>query len=950
MRKIVDCGKSLARRWGIQPGQMLRTWFPVACLVAVVATMFWYLCLRSERIHFLPWDRRAEWILYPTVPNLTIHPDGPLRAVFRRRFTVDSPVGEARLAIRGFKQFTVVLNGVEVAGSDSSRSWKAPSIRRLSDELFKVGENELVATASCERGPPALWLMLELNRGERIVSDEQWQVSLLGAPSEPARSAAVVAPFGKGTAPAESENPRSSFSKVWPVCLVFAVLAAATVGFIPFAWQRLGRREAAHRWAPVMLAATFAVAWSAILLWNWHWLRFPMGYDNPLHVEYIDYISRNHYLPLGNEGMEMSQPPLYYLLASLISPPPLSQVDAVARVFNLRAMSWVASVVQLLLLAGCLRLVFPKSIVPQAVGLFLAGCLPTQLYLMHNISNDVLAGALSTASVYMALVVIRQRTVQLKQAAVFGICLGAAILSKLSAMPVVLAVLMVSFWQLLARSQRIGQWVVRLLVPALACVLVCGWYFARNYVNFRALLPPDQSGFDYWQDPGYAMAAQFVRFGQSLSQPFFSSFGGIPDGIYSTLWGDGGWGGVTSRHGRPPWNYDLMAVGYLLALVPTILIAVGGLSCIWQVTRRWRPEKLLCLGIFAASICAVAYFYLQHPMHGTVKAFYALPSIAAVCIFAADGFLVLAGNAAWRRWVLGTALGAWGLTALTSFVVDRSSVQTPLWIAWQFVVAGDTARALTLLETAGHEHPDGPQLCAATGLILQYAGREDEARAELLAAVEADPDDAESRLALARAMASAGRTDDELRYLDEGLRLAPDQPDGYLLLVSAHLRNGDDAEAANAARAGLRVAPSQLSLHTVLAQTASRLGHPEEAIEHYRIILEWEPSQLPALTRLAAIYAMCPDRQLRDPALALEMATEASRLSGHLDPEVEDLLAAVYAAAGRFAEAEKILQTALEHGGPQDLLDRLQDHLAHIRSGEPLPGSVFGVGEGPHHE
>jgi tetratricopeptide (TPR) repeat protein len=397
---------------------------------------------------------------------------------------------------------------------------------------------------------------------------------------------------------------------------------------------------------------------------------------------------------------------------------------------------------------------------------------------------------------------------------------------------------------------------------------VCGWFFARNYSNFGHLLPPDQAGFSYWQDPGYATVGQFLRFGRSLSEPFLASFAGVPDGFYSTLWGDGGWGGVTSRAGRPPWNYELMAAGYLLALVPTALILTGGLALVRQAACRWLPQKLLLLAALAASFGGMLLFYLQHPMHGTIKAFYGLPSVAAICIFAAEGYRVLSRDIFWRQLVLASSLGAWGLTALASFVVDHSSPETQAWIARQQAVDGNVDAALALIASLTRENPADADLHLTAGQLLQFAKRPQEAQQEVAAAVRLDPNNADAQLLLAQTLGSLHKQDDELPLLQNVLRLAPDSRLAYKELALLHLARGDDVAAAETARAGLRVSPDEMRLHLVIAQASARLGRTDEAIEHYKTVLEWEPNQATALAGLASLEPSQSDQDLRDPALA----------------------------------------------------------------------------------
>jgi len=668
-------------------------------------------------------------------------------------------------------------------------------------------------------------------------------------------------------------------------------------------------------------------------------MPFVVGYDSELHLDYVEHIQQHGTLPRGDEGLEMWQPPLYYMIASLLTSFARAPAKSETAVLLLRAFSYLASLAQLVLVAGCLRRLYPGRSWPPSVGLFFAGCVPMQLYLMHYASNDVLAALLSTASLYAALVLVEQSQTKARTAVILGLCLGAATITKLTTWPVVLTIFATLLWQLVAERRSAGQWFTRLAVPALAMASVCGWYLARNYQNFGQLLPPDQAGYAYGQDPGYSTPGQFLRFGRSLWEPFFSAFASVPDGIYSTLWGDGAWGGQIAREGRPPWNYELMAAGYLVALVPSTLILAGMGAVLWQTLRAWRPAKLLLLAASAASFCGISYFYLRHPMYGAVKAHYAFASVASLSMFLAEGCLVLAGTSRWRRLVLTTALGAWGLASLGTFFIVGSSPETQGWVARQLALQGNIEQALRRIQQALRGHPRDVGLHLLAGRLLHAAGRNAEASAELNEALRLDPDSAELQLASAQVLNSLGQHQSERTALEKVVRRAPDDRRGYLGLAHSLAAAGQSQAAIDAARAGLRVSPGDPRLHVLVAEASVQIGQTEKAMEHYGIVLDFNPADLPALTGLASIFAMHPDPRYRDAVRAVELARRASELTEQNNPSVEDLLAAAYAEAGRFAEAEETLRAAIqrvEKEGPEEALDRLKAHLTAVGAGEPL--------------
>ena len=67
-------------------------------------------------------------------------------------------------------------------------------------------------------------------------------------------------------------------------------------------------------------------------------LAGPFGFDRDGHLEYIDYILQHKALPLADDGWQMYQPPLFYLLSTLILRPFGWSASVDAAVLALRAL------------------------------------------------------------------------------------------------------------------------------------------------------------------------------------------------------------------------------------------------------------------------------------------------------------------------------------------------------------------------------------------------------------------------------------------------------------------------------------------------------------------------------------------------------------------------------------------------------------------------------------
>jgi membrane associated rhomboid family serine protease len=87
------------------------------------------------------------------------------------------------------------------------------------------------------------------------------------------------------------------------------------------------------------------------------------------------------------------------------------------------------------------------------------------------------------------------------------------------------------------------------------------------------------------------------------------------------------------------------------------------------------------------------------------------------------------------------------------------------------------------------------------------------------------------------------------------------------------------------------------------------------------------------LNSLAWLLATCPDAAIRNGTRAVELAQRACKLDDWKNPALLDTLAAAYAEAGDFPQAEKWMVTAQARPGGTDKV--YADHLAAFRAGQP---------------
>jgi tetratricopeptide (TPR) repeat protein len=582
------------------------------------------------------------------------------------------------------------------------------------------------------------------------------------------------------------------------------------------------------------------------------------GYDVDGHIAYIRYIQEHHSLPRADEGWEMFQPPLYYLLgAALLSVLSLS-VTQDGGVMALRVMGLVIGVAHFVLVWASLRLLFPGERSKQRWGLVLAAALPPLLYLSQYVSNEGLAAALVSACVYLTLRILKQESVSWKLSVGLGLCLGAALLTKPTALlvvPVALGALLLkevnSRWSVVrgpwsvVRDREFWQWAGRVNLALAVCVIVCGWHYARLWAQYGSPLIgvwDPRLGFSWWQDDGYRTSAFYLRFGEVLVHPWFSSFKSFGDGIYATLWGDGSFGGAADAVARPPWNYDLMAIGYWLAMAPAIAVVVGGILALVKFLRQPSPEWLLVLGLAFLAALAVVHMSITVPYHCMVKAFYGLCALVPLCAFGAWGLDTLCRWSGRLRPAICILFAVWAINSYAAFWISRPAVATFFSRAQSLWKEERGPEAKALVQAALQRNPESADMRSLLAGLLAETNDLQEAAKQAEIAVRARPNDPKGHLVLAAVLARLQKAEAAIEHAKRAVDLAPGDGPGYQQLADLLLRLERYDQAIQVSREGLAVAPFSPTLRFALGAALVFRGETVEGISHLQLACAIKPN------------------------------------------------------------------------------------------------------------
>jgi tetratricopeptide (TPR) repeat protein len=889
--------------------------------VASALAGLWWTAARRADVNFLPEMTPARWIAYPVIPAADAHPRLELSTVFENSFVLGAVPSTALLRIAGSHRYTITVNGIPADKPlRAGASWKQPDTSDVSGQL-RTGINRIEITVFNADGPPALWLSLgagplQLNSGD------DWRASYAGAAWHAAVPASAPRPMTDGSSGYRLPKPLGALAVRWPAFLGFALLSAAgcwllrRTTFSPAPDSDSARPRTNAGWGLVR-GETFLITvligfWLILFVHNivaWPHLA---GFDVKSHVDYIRHIQEHNSLPAASQGWEMFQPPLYYLLsAAWLKLLHLSVSDA-SGITALRCLGLAIGVAHLLVIRAALRLLFPAERSKAGWGFLLAACLPAMLYLSQYITNEPFAAMLVSGCVLLTLRALKQEQLTWKSCVGLGLCLGAALLAKSTALLVLPPVFGSLLWkQLEKRTMATAQWAARIGLIASLCALVGGWHYARLWIQYGNPLTSNMSpgiGFSWWQDDGYRTSAFYLRFGAVLLNPWTSTFQGYWDAFYATLWGDGLLSGGADFFSRPPWNYDLMAAGYWFSLLPTLAVLAGIILAVVRFIRRPSAEWLLLLGFSGTVLWALAHMSLVVPAQ--VKAIYGLSALVPFCAIGALGSDLLTQRSRFLRSVFCVGFGLWAINSCASFWISRSSVPSAVQHACALVRNDQFADASDFLKEQLRSKPGNADLQFSLAYILTTTGRVDEGARLAETMVRDHPDDCRGHHVLALAFAQRqqpGRFIDELRQV---LALAPGYDPSWGTLAPLLFAQGHPDETISLTRQALAAAPFSAELRMALGSALLLKDQVAEAEPQFRDACLLDSHCAETVAGLAWKLATDSNPIARDGTLAVKLAELACILTANHRTIHEIILAAAYAEAARYPEAVKTAEQA----------------------------------------
>jgi tetratricopeptide (TPR) repeat protein len=365
-------------------------------------------------------------------------------------------------------------------------------------------------------------------------------------------------------------------------------------------------------------------------------------------------------------------------------------------------------------------------------------------------------------------------------------------------------------------------------------------------------------------------------------------------------------------------RWDVSQVIWWQYLFPGAALLLLGVL-IW---RRWRGP-LAALLFFGGTLFPALGFFNVYPFRFS---------------FVADHFQYLAS--------LGPlTLGAAGIATMRGFFRKDKQFFKPILCAALLVVLGILtwrqcwmyANAETLWQTTLRLNPDCWMAHYNLGLNYLQQGRMDESIAHYQQAVNLKPNDAQAHNNLGLGLFQLGRLDEAITHFQKAVDLKPDYTEAHSNLGGALLQKGKADEAVIQFQRALQINPNYAGTRYNLGLSFFLLGRMGEAIAQYQKALEIQPNYTDAQKNLAWVLATCPQASLRNGQKAIELAEQASQLTGGGNPLILRILAAAFAETGRFSEAMETAQRALRLAGSNTVLAGvLQSELKLYQTGLPF--------------
>jgi len=209
---------------------------------------------------------------------------------------------------------------------------------------------------------------------------------------------------------------------------------------------------------------------------------------------------------------------------------------------------------------------------------------------------------------------------------------------------------------------------------------------------------------------------------------------------------------------------------------------------------------------------------------------------------------------------------------------------------------------------------------------LRNLGRFDEAIDHVQKGIQIFPENVHLKKELQKVILSR----DKFNAAAEKIKNNPDSAEAHYNMARLYYVYTRSDLAVEYCQKALRIKPDHFKARYSLANTLFELDRRQSALEQYYILLQDEPDSSKILNLIAWILATTEDAKIKDVAEAVKFAQKACELTDYKIPYAMDTLAVAYAATGKFDEAIKTAEKAIElarSANRKDLAEEISERL-----------------------
>jgi tetratricopeptide (TPR) repeat protein len=259
-------------------------------------------------------------------------------------------------------------------------------------------------------------------------------------------------------------------------------------------------------------------------------------------------------------------------------------------------------------------------------------------------------------------------------------------------------------------------------------------------------------------------------------------------------------------------------------------------------------------------------------------------------------------------------------------------------LGWAYEQKGDFILAEKNYRKALVVKPDYIPSENDLGRVLAKQGKLDEAVTCFNGLLMQKEDSVEAHSNLALVLSMQGKYDEAVKHFARVLELNPKYPDGHERMGELLIAAGKPEEAVEHLNEALQTSAGNSNVYAELGTAYNQLGKYDLAIQDWTKAIELAPDNADVLNDAAWLLATVSDESVRDADKAIEFAGRACEITWGKNPGFLDTLAAAYAAAGRFGEAVKTAEQAVDIAdadGQKDLSNEIQQRLKLYQAGQP---------------